>query len=840
MWRVTLKGIVAQRLRLALTGLAIVIGVAFVSGTFVFGDTLNKAFDNLFAGIYANADVVVQGSDVVASEARPPFDDDLLQEVRRVEGVEAAVGSVYGTAQLIKADGDVLSTGGGPAQGISWNGDSPLNPLNIEEGRAPTGPDEVVLERQTAERGDFSVGQEIGIVVPSGTKRYEVVGIAVLGDGGESFAGATTAFFAFDEAARAFQKEGQLDQITVAAADGLSEEQLRDRVAAALPDDLEVATAQEVQREESQAIKDQLSFLTTFLLVFGFIAVFVAAFIIFNTFSITVAQRARQLALLRAVGATGRQVTRMVVGEAAVTGLIASIAGILLGFVVALGVQVLFRAFGASLPTTTLQLQPRTIVVGLLVGVLVTVIAALVPALRAARMSPIAALREDFSVPTGSRTRRLLIGGVVTLLGVVLLFVAFSQEGVEQIFTYLGAGALLMFVGLAMLAPLVAGPVARVLGAPLARVAGVPGRLGRGNAMRNPQRTAQTSTALMIGLALVTFVTVFAVSLSASIAGEIDEQLTADIVIYDESNFLGFPTAAADAVRDLPEVETVSTVRTGPVRIDGDAEFISGVDPDLSQATFDPMFVDGSWDDLAPGGILLFEDYANEIDASAGDRIEVQVPVGGVQSLTVQGVFTAQTVGTAVVTLDDFREWFPNQLDFLIFVNGREGVEPVALQDAVVGALASYPSLSVRNQEEYKQYIEDQVNAILGLVYALLALAIIIAVFGIVNTLALSVFERTREIGLLRAVGLSARQARRMVRYEAVIVALLGGILGAVVGVIFGVITVSAIEEITELAIPWGRVLVFLVLAGLAGVLAAVWPARRASRIDILRAITHD
>lgn len=843
MWRVTLKGILAQRLRLALTGLAIVIGVAFVSGTFVFGDTLNKAFDNLFAGIYAETDVVVRGSAEIGNEARPPFDEDLLAMVRQVDGVEAAFGDVFGNAPLIKADGSVLSTGGGPALAFSWTDDAGtgLNPMRLAEGRPPQAADEVLLERQTAERGDFSLGQTIGIVVPAGTRDYRVVGIATLGDGSDSFAGSTTVFLEKAEAQRAFQKQGLLDEIVIAAADGLSQEEVRDRVAAVLPADLEVATGVDVQDQQSQDIKDQLSFLTTFLLVFGFISVFVAAFIIFNTFSITVAQRARQLALLRAVGASGGQVTRMVVGEAAVTGLIASILGLGLGFVVAIGVQALFDSFGASLPTTTLQLQTRTVVVGLIVGVGVTVIAALVPAVRAARLSPVAALREDFALTTGSRTRRLIFGGVVTVAGAVVIGVALQSDGVQRIFTLLGIGALLMFVGLSMLAPLIAGPLTRVLGAPLARFAGVPGRLGQGNAMRNPQRTAQTSTALMIGLALVTFVTVFAVSLSASFGKEIEQQFTADIVIYDETSFFGFPTAAAETVAALPLVETVAPVRGGPVLVDGSTQAISATDPAVAESTYDPVFSAGSWADLGPGRAIVSEDFASDRDLAVGDTLDVQVPIGGTQTLRVGGIYESLTIGPMIIDLSDYERWFPTQSDFLVFVNGIADVDQVELQDQVVGALEGpYPALTVRNQQEYKEYIEEQVNSFLGLVYALLALAVVIAIFGIVNTLALSVFERTREIGLLRAVGLSARQARRMIRYEAVIVALLGGLLGAVVGVVFGIVTVSAVEEITALAIPWGRIVVFFILAGLAGVLAAIWPARRAARLDVLKAITHE
>lgn len=839
MWRATLKGILAQKLRLVMTGLAITIGVAFVAGTFIFSDTMNKAFDNLFTGIYANTDVVVEGSGAISEDERPPFSESIVDQVRAVPGVREAIGGVWGSAQLIKADGTALSTGGGPAQGISWDGDSPMNSMTIDEGQAPTGPDDVVLDRGTAERGGFAVGQRISIVLPTGVGEYRVSGIAVLGDGSDSLAGATTAFFTLAEAQRVLEREGLVDSIAVAAEGGISQQELRDRVAAALPDDLEVSTAEDKAAAQSQSIKDQLSFLTIFLLVFGFIAVFVAAFIIFNTFNITVAQRARQMALMRAIGASGGQVTRMVVIEAVVVGVLASLIGLGVGFLVALGVNSLFGLFGASLPTTTYQLAPRTIIVALAVGVLVTVVGALMPALRAARLEPVAALRDEVVLATGSRRRRLILGGIVLLIGVAIAVVGFNTEGVQEGLTLLGIGALAVFIGVAMLAPLIAARLSWVLGWPLVRIGGVPGRLGRGNAMRNPQRTAQTATALTIGLALVAFVSVFASSLTASIGQEIDRQLKSDIVVYDETSFMGFPSTAADNVRRQPLVEVVAPVRVGSARIGDRTTQIAGFDTAQGERVFDPEFVEGSWASIASGTIAVQADEASSNNIALGDTLSVTYPRGRAQA-RVSAIYDSVNVGGYLIPIEDFNANFVDRRDLLLFISGGDGADPVALQDQVDEALAEYPTLTVRNQQEYKEYIEQQVGQILGLVYALLALAIIIAVFGIVNTLALSVFERTREIGLLRAVGLSARQARRMVRYEAVIVALLGGVLGVLMGILFAVTIVASIDELPVLAIPWVNLAIFLVLAALAGVLAAVWPARRAARLDVLKAITHE
>ncbi|MGD9694216.1 MAG: ABC transporter permease [Thermoleophilia bacterium] len=838
MLRATLKGILAQKLRLVLTGLAIVIGVGFISGTYIFGDTLNKAFDNLFAGIYAKTDVVVQGVGFVSDQDRPSFSQDLLAQLRRVDGVRDASGGVEGTAQLIKPNGKAVSTGGGPAQGFSWDGGE-TNNLTIDEGSPPTAPGDIVLEQGVADANDFAVGQSVKAVVPTGTQTFRIVGIASL-PGDQSLGSSSTVFFSLEEAQRIFQKEGQLDSISVAADPGVSESELRDRIAPVLPVGVEAQTAQSVQRQQSQDIKDQLSFLTTFLLVFGYIAVFVAAFIIFNTFSITVAQRARQLALLRAVGATGGQVTRMVVLEAFVVGVIASILGLALGFLIALGVKGLFSLFGADLPSTGMQLTSRTIVVGLLVGVIVTLVAALLPALRAARLPPVAALREEVAIPTGSRRRRLVIGGVVTVVGAVLIAVALQGDTAQQVFTLLGVGVLVIFIGLAMLAPLIARPLASILGRPGQALAGVPGKLGRENAMRNPQRTAQTATALMIGLALVTFVSVFAASISTSVGRAIDRQFKADLVMYDESSFQGFPLAAAEAVRGVPGVESVAEVRTAQVRVDGDEHSVSGVDPATIASAYDPEFTSGGWADLGAGRILVQKDTAKEDHLSVGGTVTMQFSDGTSEDLRVAGLYKSGDVGAFAISMQDYDAHVPQQLDIIMFANGRSGVDATTLHDDVDAALADYPSLTVRNQAEYKQFVEDSVNSFLALIYALLALAIIIAIFGIVNTLALSIFERTREIGLLRAVGLSARQSKRMVRWESVIVALLGGLLGVVLGIIFGVVAASATPDLDAITIPWVRIVIFFVLAGLAGVLAAIWPARRAAKLNVLRAIQQE
>lgn len=837
MWRATLRGILAGKVRLALTALAIVLGVGFVTGTYVLGDTLNKTFDNLFANAFAGTDVVVQGAADISDTNRPPVPEGLLGRVRAVEGVAAAEGEVAGTAGLIAPDGDAVTTGGAPTLGFSWTTDPELNPFELFEGRAPAAPGEIVIDEDTADANGFAVGDRVRVILPEGVREFDLVGIAgFAGEGG--LAGATTTLFTLPEAQRAFNLDGLLSAINVRGEEGVSPGELAARIQALLPAGIVAETAQDVQQQQADRIKDQLRIITISLLVFAFIAVFVAAFIIFNTFSITVAQRARQLALLRAIGASGGQVTRMVVAEALVVGVVASLAGLALGVLIALGLQAVFAGFGFELPSTALEFRMRTVVVSLVVGIGVTVVAAVAPALRAARLSPMAALREDVTVPERSARRRLVVGGLVTAGGAAVIALAFRGDGAEQVFAVLGAGTLLVFVGLAMLAPLIARPLAGALGAPLTRL-GVPGRLGRENAMRNPQRTARTAAALMIGLALVTFVSIFAASLNTTIGASIERQFQADYIASTQ-NFTGFPPAAARAAAGQPDVARVAQVRVGEAAIAGSSRFVGGVDPAAIDGLYDPDFVAGGWGDLRDGGILVHEDRADDLDLAVGDAVEVRFARTGVQRLRVAGVFAEEVFAPFYITLSDYERNFTEQLDVALFAAGREGASPEAVREQLERAIAPYPGIQLRDQGEFKTEIQGQINQLLALIFVLLGLAIVIAIFGIVNTLALSIFERTREIGLLRALGLSPGQARAMVRWESVIVSLLGGVLGIALGLIFGAVLVSATPDIDALSVPVTQILIFFVLAGLAGVLAAIGPARRAARLDVLRAVAQE
>ena len=833
----------ANKVRLLLTSLAIVLGVGFISGSFVLADTLNKTFDNLFASAFEGIDVIVQGQPTVSRDNLPPIPEDLLATVRAVDGVRAADGQVAGQAVLVK-DGKAIDLQGAPALGFSWDEDLEINSFQLRDGRAPEGPDEIVIDAGTAADEGFAIGDRVPVITDGPAEPFTVVGIVGFGDE-DNLAGASSTLFALPTAQRLYGKVGELDAISVAADDGVTADELLLRVQEALPSDVEVITAKSEEERQSQELQDQLQFITYFLLGFAGVAVFVASFVIFNTFTITVAQRTRQLALLRAVGATGGQVVRMVMAEALVIGVLASLVGLFFGLAIAAGLQGIFSLIGVELPTTSLQFLPRTWVVAMVVGVGVTLVAAILPARKAASVPPIAALRDDAPAPSGGALGRVGLAAAVAVVGFGMFFGARWIPDTQTLFVVLGVGAVIAFIGAAMVAQVIARPLARVIGGPMARL-GVPGKLGRENAMRDPRRTARTAAALMIGLAVVGVVSVVAASFSATTEKLLDEQFPADFIVRTD-NFTGFPPAAAVAMADQPQVRDVAPIRTGSstaqvseMRLRGAVETVSGVDPSVIGAVHDPKFISGEWTDLTPGGVLVSSDVADALGVETGDTVPGRFVLGGQREFRIDGVFDQAIFSDVFVTLSDYEEGYPVQQDQAVFANAASEDGFAEAQAEIERALAPFPLVSVENQEQFKQAQQDQINQLLGIVFALLALTIIIAIFGIVNTLALTIYERTREIGLLRAVGLSARQARAMVRWESVIVALIGGLLGTVLGVVFGVWLADSIPDLTAVSIPWINLLVFLVLAGVAGVLAAIAPARRAARLDVLKAISQE
>jgi putative ABC transport system permease protein len=834
-WRLATRNLRSSPLRLVLVSLAIVLGVGFVSGAFVLGDTINKAFDGLFAKINQGVAVQVQGVASVSSDSREPVPESVLPKILAVDGVASAAGSVGGTATIVGKDGKAIGGSGPPTLGFGWVTDPALNTLRLVSGRAPTGPNDVVINVHSATLAKLKPGDPVRIITSSGSGEYRLVGLVKFGST-DNLLGATLTGFSMATAQRVFGLVGHYTDIGVTGKEGVLDATLAHRVQAVLPPGYEAITGARATQQATDQFNAIIGILRDVLLVFAGISLFVGAFIIFNSFSITIAQRTRQVGLLRAVGASRRSVVGEVVLEALIIGVVASIIGVAFGVVVAMGLEKLFDLFGASLPKAPIQIQPRTVIVALSVGILVTLAAALRPAIRASRIPPIAALRDDVHEVTHS-VRRLIVAVVVTGLGVGLVLLGlFGSLG--NPFVLLGIGALVLFVGAALLTEQIARPLARVIGAPLVLIGRIPARLGRENAMRNPARTAQTATALTIGVALVTAATIFASSLYATFAGQLDQRLLAQVIVQ-AGNQQPFTPAAATALGAVPELATVSAWRGGQFRdAHHDVQSVGGINPATILELYNAGVTQGAFTDLArPGTIAVQKDYAKTNHLTVGSTMPVFFAKTGTQPLRVAAIFSDSTFGQFFISLPEYERNFTTQEDTIILARGREGVSAADAKKAVAAVLAPFPNLTVYTKAAYKDQVNAQINQLLYLVYTLLGLAVIIAIFGIVNTLALSIFERTREIGLLRAVGLSRRATRAMIRWEAIIVALIGGVVGVVLGAFIGIVIVQRVSLLTTLSVPWGSLAVFLVLAGVAGVVAAIFPARRAARLNVLDAI---
>jgi putative ABC transport system permease protein len=845
MFKATIKGLLAHKLRLMLTALAVVLGVGFISGTYVLTDSMNTAFDKLFENAAQGIDVYVRDASDFEAQfggSRQPIDESVLETVQDVKGVELAAGSVEGYAQFIDKSGKAITPGGAPTFGVNWTPE-PLNPMRLQDGSPPEGSSSVVVDASTADKHDFEVGDRVQIITLEKPSEFTISGIASFG-GQESLGGATLALFDTSTAQQLLDKEGKFDSIEVGGEEGLSEAELRDRIKSALPQGLEAETAADVSDEQSDAIQEGLGFFSTFLLVFAGIALFVGAFLIFNTFSITVAQRTREFALLRALGASGRQVMTSVVIEALIVGIVAAAVGLGAGLLIAMGLNAMLEAFGIDLPQASLQLQVRTIIVSLILGVVTTVVSAVIPARRAARISPMEALRESAPVFYRGSTRRFVLGVLLTLVGIGILFVGLFAE-VEQELTYLGVGAAVIFLGAATLAPIFARPIASGAGSMLHRIFAVPGRLAQQNATRNPKRTASTAAALMIGLALVGFIGILAESAKTSTNETLDRTMKADILIQSES--FASPVISpklAEELRRKDELAAVAPFRFGQFKHDKRSHFVVASDPIALQQTAEIGVTAGDLDDLQTGGVFIYGPTAKSLGVELGDTYEMQFAATGPQTEVVVGLFDDKTlVGSDyLLSIDTFNKNFSERIDSQVLIKASDAVPFSEARAAVEEVTDKYPNVKVENQAEAKATFAGQINQLLGLVTALLALALIIALLGITNTLALSVYERTRELGLLRAVGMSRRQTKSMIRWEAVIIVIVGGILGTAIGIFLGWAFVQALENegITTFSLPGGQLVVYVILAVLAGILAAIPPARRAANLNVLKAIATE
>jgi putative ABC transport system permease protein len=848
--KVALKGLLARKLRTALTGFAVVIGVAFVAGTFVFTDTIDASFKDLFERASKGTDVSVQSELVVEEDfaTPPPMEASTLERVQSVDGVEEAAGFVSGDVSLLDREGEPIVSGGPPTI-LLTQGPERFDPFTYTEGGPPDSDDEVAIDKATADEFRWGEGDTVTIAGRQPKKDYTVSGVARLGDS-DNLAGSRMALVTLPEGQRVLDEDGYSD-ISVAASTGTTPEELKAAIAAELGRGYAVRTGEEQAEKSAQDLSDALGFIRTALLVFAAVAVLVGGFLIFNTFAVTVAQRSREFALMRTLGASRNQILLSVIAESVVIGVLASIVGIAAGLVVAPGLRSLMSAFGLDLGTTSTQLQTRTIVVAMLVGVIATVVSGFVPARRATRVQPVEAMRDaEPHAPARLRRRRIVIALLVEALGVAMLLYGLLGDpgAASATASVLGFGTLLMIFGLALLAPTLVRPLSSAIGKPLERILGISGRLGRENSTRQPQRTAVTASALMIGVALVVLVTIFAAGLRATIDQGIDDQVRAAGIITHDDGFSPLPAGLTERLEQVDGVSAVSSLRfeTGRIVDEKGNTGVTGVDTATVRDVLTLNWDEGS-DDVLSGlgadGAAISNDFAESKDLAVGDSVRFLTPRGNEVSYRVQGIYDSAVgfVGGIVVSNESLQnDWDADDIAFAL-VAGEQGADPEAIKRSEESLLADFPTAKPMTIADFKEEQNKQVDQLVGLVLALLALSVIVALLGIINTMALSVHERTRELGMLRAVGMSRRQVRRMVRAESVITALIGAVLGTVLGIAFAALLSRPLaDEGFVFELPIGTLVGVAILAAIAGMLAAIPPARRASRVDVLRAVTTE
>jgi putative ABC transport system permease protein len=947
--RVSLRGLAGRKLRAALTAIAIVLGVAMVSGTYVLTDSIDQAFSSIFTDVRKGSNAVISGrpafrlSDQSGAIA-PSFDESLLQKVRALPGVAAVEPSVNGEAHLIRKDGKAIVYGGAPNLGFSIaNGDSRFNPLTLVDGAWP-GTGEMVVDKSTAKKEGLKIGQVISVQAEGPADELRISGIVQFGSVA-TIGGATLAGFDLPTAQHLFERPGKLDEIAVAAEPSVSDQELIRRIRSILPPQTQVRSSKAQAAEDARGTNDFVKFLQRFLLAFAGIALFVGSFVIANSLSITIAQRTRELASMRTLGASRRQVLTSIVVESLLLGALASVVGLFAGLGLAKLLFSLFDAVGFTLPNSGLLFETRTIVVALLVGILVTLVASLRPAVRATRVPPIAAVREGATLPE-SRFARFRTPGSITLTGIgfaALMYGLFRNGiGTTQVLVSMGIGALLIFLGVALFSARTARPLAALVspvatwgvvvlaalfwpfftfpfwllrlgawgpGGPWRRVAAailglllnlglallilnavfngllpivlsaalnlglvvlvmwlrsiatswnpewpidfpsvLPDRtanaIGAHNTKRNPQRTASTAAALMIGLALVTLVAVLARGITATFESAVNDIFTSDYAITAQNNFSPIPVSAGKAAAKAPGVETIASVRAGEARILGSTEPVTAVDPQVGRVlTLD--WKHGSQavlGELGRNGAFVDDGYASDHHLRVGSTISVLTPLGKRLDLVVQGIFKPPSGGSPFghVTFSSatFDASYQAPENLFTFVQMRGDVTD-ANTKALDDALARFPNAKAQTR---KQFVDAQISglkSVLNILYVLLALSVVVSLFGIVNTLVLTVFERTRELGMLRAIGMTRRQVRRMIRHESVITALIGAALGIALGIVLGGLLVARIDFI-EFALPTFQLVVFAIAAVVVGIVAAIFPARRAARLGVLEALQYE
>ena len=850
MIKVALAGLLGRKLRTALTAVAIVLGVAMVSGTFVLTDSIDKAFNSIFTSVRKGSDVVITGNAATSTNSgsfAPTLPASLLTKVQQLPDVALAEGSVNGEAQLIDSKGKAIVFGGSPNLGFSISrGDSPFNPLSLVSGSWPHG-NQVVIDRETAKKKHFAVGQKIGVQAEGPVTQLTISGIVKFGSVG-TIGGATLAGFDTATAQRLFDKPNQFDEIAIAASPKVSEQQVLREVRSVIPANAKALSGTQQAEKDAKDTNSFVSFLRGFLLAFGGVALFVGSFVIANSLSITIAQRTREFATLRTIGASRRQVLQAIIVESLVVGTLASVVGLFLGLGIAKGLFKLFDVVGFTLPNSGLIFATRTIVVSLLVGIVVSLVASLRPAIRATRVPPIAAVREGAILPPSRFAKLRTVGsGVVTVGGFAAMIYGLFGKGLGTtgVLVWMGVGALLIFIGVSLLAVRIVRPLAGALGEPARRLGGSAGALAVDNAQRNPQRTASTAAALMIGLALVTFVAVLAAGITSSFRGAVDKIWhNAEYAITAQNNFSPIPIAGANAAATAPGVEAVGNVRTGDAKAFGHSFFATAVNPPGAS-----MFVldwkTGSTNvfrTLGDDGAFIDTGYAKKHKLQGGSMFKLTFATGASKTFRVIGIFKpppgGSPFGTVTISQTTWDKFNPNPQNIYSFVRMKGGQTDANLA-ALNAKLKAFPNAKAQTRQ---QFIDNQISglsSILNILYVLLALSVIVSLFGIVNTLVLTVFERTREIGMLRAIGMTRRQVRRMIRHESVITAMIGGVLGIALGIVLGGLLVYRVDFI-QFSLPIKSLIIFAIVTILLGIVAAIFPARRASRLNVLEALQYE
>jgi putative ABC transport system permease protein len=854
MWKLTFKQIFARKVRFLLTTFAVIIGVAFVVSTFALADSLRTTFDELAGDIQSSTDLTVRAAGSTSEDfSISPIPESTLDDVLAIDGVAAgAIGVGAGGVNVIDGDGDAIVPNGPPSFGLNWVVEPGLQQYFLTDGsEAPQGPDEFVVNTTTAEDNDLEIGARYQVSGPIEQREFTLVGIANFADPDEDkLIGAVSAIFATETAQSFLGLEGQALNVSIDVDDGANVEQVRTDLQAALGPEFEVATQQELTDETADSFGAVVSIFNNVLLAFALITLFVAAFLVNNVFQIIVSQRVRELALLRAVGATGGQVTRSILGEALAVGVFSTAAGLGLGVLFAIGLRAALDAVGFGLPSGPVELRLRTVVFAAVVGIGITVVSALAPAIRARKVPPVAAMREGFQLPAGSLRRRLIRGGLVAAIGFVLLMLGlFGDLETVPLLAAVAVGGVLVFLGVNGLAPAFAAPVAHALGRPIRAVFKLPGRLAQENAARTPRRTASTAGALTIGLALVAMAAVIGDSIKSTFIETLDNAVESDFFLQPEGGGFGpgasFTGQVADELKTVDGVASVARYRFTLGGIVAGSEGHDTFATDFSELSLhiDPQVVDGSLDDLASTDLLLHEDPASDLGLAVGDLLPVLFNDEELETLRVAAVYEDSSVlGNWVISMDTWDAHFTERSDAFVSVLVDEGTDPDQVRPALEAVTEEFPTVKLEDLTELKESSEQQLDSFLAVIFVFLALALLIAVMGIAITLSLSVFERTRELGLLRAVGMTKIQMRRMVRWEAVIVALFGAIIGVGLGVLFGVAASQAIPEtvIKSVTIPVFQLFMFFVIAAIAGVGAAVIPAYRASHMQVLDAIAEE